>query len=341
MPNVKIAGSQAIFLWEAKPKDEGCGHISERAEKILSMKAFPSFANVIAHFELIINYTDSISDWIDNSCQYIYDYMDDAINKKQSFSNENLAELTRLPCIWTGRKFIRASEVSFKWALNGPYLYQVPSMLMNKKMLCSGLGIKQKFSVCDIRNALLKMKNDFGEKPVDKACQEIIRQLIPLLLDDSDDDVKDCSLLLPDENYILYSSNELAYNDAPWIKKDNTHTYVNEIVPRELAKSLGVVPVRSKFLDKYESVHGFKGGVKFGQHEDLTRRIQNILQDYPLDVTLLKELLQNADDSKAKKMYVILDKRYHKTTSILSEEWQDLQGLLTDLKLLYQHANIL
>ena len=325
MPNVKIAGSQAIFLWEAKPKDEGSGHISERAEKILSLKAFPSFANVIAHFELIINDADSISsDWIDNSCQYIYDYMDDAMNKKQSFSNENLAELTRLPCIWTGRKFICASEVSFKWALNGPYLYQVPSMLMNKKMLCSGLGIKRKFSVCDIRNALLKMKNDFGEKPVDKACQEIIRQLIPLLLDDNIK--KDCNLFLPDENYILYSSNELAYNDAPWTKKDTTHTYVNKIVPRELAKSLGVVPVRSKFLDKYISVHGFKGGVEFGQHEDLTRRIQNILRDYPLDVTLLKELLQNADDSKAKKMYVILDKRYHKSTSILSEEWQDLQG---------------
>ena len=65
----------------------------------------------------------------------------------------------------------------------------------------------------------------------------------------------------------------------------------------------------SKFLGKFVSKH-FKG---FGQHEDLTRRIQNIIRDYPFDITLLKELLQNADDAKAKKLYFILDKRTHGT----------------------------
>ena len=33
--------------------------------------------------------------------------------------------------------------------------------------------------------------------------------------------------------------------------------------------------------------------------EELTQRIQNILTQYPFDVTILKELLQNADDAKA------------------------------------------
>ena len=84
-------------------------------------------------------------------------------------------------------------------------------------------------------------------------------------------------------------------------------------------------PVRSKLLDKYSSIRDFKG-MAFGQRENLTRRIQNILRDYPLDVTLLKELLQNADDAEATKMHVILDKRFHGTRSVLSEEWQDLQG---------------
>jgi sacsin len=101
---------------------------------------------------------------------------------------------------------------------------------------------------------------------------------------------------------------------------------VNGIIPRDTAQKLGVRTVRSKFLDKFSSVHGFKGGVAFGQREELTIRIQNILRDYPLDVTLLKELLQNSDDAKASKMYVILDKRFHNTTSILSVKWGDLQG---------------
>ena len=64
----------------------------------------------------------------------------------------------------------------------------------------------------------------------------------------------------------------------------------------------------------------------FGQHEELTRRIQNIIRDYPFDMTILKELLQNADDAKASKMHVILDMRKHSSEHLLSDTWKDLQG---------------
>ena len=50
---------------------------------------------------------------------------------------------------------------------------------------------------------------------------------------------------------------------------------------------------------------------EFGQEEKLTVRLNNILRDYPRDVTFLKEMLQNADDAGATKLFVILDKRYH------------------------------
>ena len=84
-------------------------------------------------------------------------------------------------------------------------------------------------------------------------------------------------------------------------------------------------PTRSKFLDKYTSSSKFIG-VPFGQHEELTLRIKNILRDYPLDVTFLKELLQNADDAKASKMCVILDKRHHKAEKVPFNNGQELQG---------------
>ena len=58
---------------------------------------------------------------------------------------------------------------------------------------------------------------------------------------------------------------------------------------------------------------------QFGQHEELTRRIQNIIRDYPFDMTILKELLQNADDAKATKMHVILDMRTHSDEHLLSD----------------------
>ena len=85
-------------------------------------------------------------------------------------------------------------------------------------------------------------------------------------------------------------------------------------------------PVRTKLSEKYVNPKSRFQGVQFGQKEDLTRRIQNILRDYPFDITVLKELLQNADDAKAHKMSVILDKRTHGMHSVLSENWQKLQG---------------
>ena len=319
MPNVRLAGSQAVFLCEAKPQDKGCSHISARAEELLGLLPEPPFSAVLAHFKLIIRDAEKLSsDWVDIACGQIYEYLEDS--DELSGNSECLAGL---PCIWTSGKFIYPDQVSLRWSINGPYLYQVPSLLRNKSSLCSKLGIKECFSIQDIQQALLKMQEDFKDVPIDKKSRAIFKQLIPLL---HDAEFADDSLLLPDEKYILHAAGDLAYNDAPWAPPDNTFTYVHGNIPRNLAKRIGVQPVRSKFLDKYSSVHGFEGGVPFGQHEELTRRIQNILRDYPLDVTLLKELLQNADDAKATKMHIILDKRFHGTRSVLSEEWQDLQG---------------
>ena len=67
-------------------------------------------------------------------------------------------------------------------------------------------------------------------------------------------------------------------------------------------------------------------GVAFGQHEELTNRLQRILTGYPRDTTILKELLQNADDAGATEIHFILDPRQHGTGSIFEDKWQPLQG---------------
>ena len=104
--------------------------------------------------------------------------------------------------------------------------------------------------------------------------------------------------------------------------------FVHDVVSRGTATRLGVTLVRSKALEQYESTEQHWGGVPFGQHETLTQRIRNILGDYPRGITVLKELLQNADDAKATKMYVILDMRMHGTEKLPSSEWQDLKDQL-------------
>ena len=330
-PNVTIAGSQCMFLCEADPQRKGCGYVDRAVRNILCLKESPTISEVLAHFTLIINNAKDLPpEWVTNSCRQIYDYLNKAVVEKQFTESDAEADcLKALPCVWIEQPhsmFITVGQVSFEWSKDGPYLFAVSSHLASKRELCELMDIKRTFSIEEVNTALQKMKSDFNVRPIDEPCRRIIGQLSPLFELADRDFFKDGNFLLPDENYILRCAKDLAYNDAPWAPKDDSHVYVNDVITRRLAEKLGVRFVRSRFLDKYQSVHGFKGGVPFGQREELTRRIQNILRDYPLDITLLKELLQNADDAKATKLHVIMDKRFHNATSVLSEEWQDLQG---------------
>ena len=54
----------------------------------------------------------------------------------------------------------------------------------------------------------------------------------------------------------------------------------------------------------------------FGQKISLTAMIKNIIKDYPEGTQILKELLQNGDDAKARHMTFLFDRRSHGSTSV-------------------------
>ncbi|KAK9106331.1 hypothetical protein Syun_022342 [Stephania yunnanensis] len=64
----------------------------------------------------------------------------------------------------------------------------------------------------------------------------------------------------------------------------------------------------------------------FGQRVDLTRRIREVLVNYPEGTTVLKELIQNADDAGATKICFCLDRRSHGVESLLSGKLSEWQG---------------
>ena len=325
--NGTIAGSQVSFVNESS--EEGCGRLSIKLQNVLQVRTSPTCHEVIQQLrELIKTFesqatTEVLKTWTNKMCQQIYKFLDDRRDYEEI---ESFQKLTRLPCIWTGKKFLTTSQVAKLWKLDGPYLHKVPSLLLACCNLCIALSIKEDFSISDVENALMQMKEDFGEQPVDEESQVILKELVSYFLKIKPDKFSDFKILLPDENYILLWSSDLAYNDAPWAPRDEFHRYVNDIIPRITAMQLYVKPVRAKLLGKYANPSSKFRGIDFGQKEELTRRIQNILKDYPFDITVLKELLQNADDAKASKMCIILDKRNHGKQSVLSESWYKLQG---------------
>jgi hypothetical protein len=56
--------------------------------------------------------------------------------------------------------------------------------------------------------------------------------------------------------------------------------------------------------ERREDVQSFQTDWEdFGQKVDLTQRIREVLANYPEGTTILKELIQNADDSGASKVW--------------------------------------
>lgn len=64
----------------------------------------------------------------------------------------------------------------------------------------------------------------------------------------------------------------------------------------------------------------------FGQKVDLTRRIREVLSNYPEGTTVLKEIIQNADDAGARVVRLCLDRRVHGSESLLSDSLLQFQG---------------
>ena len=269
------------------------------------------------------------------SCSKIYNYIETSLSREtEKCEAENIVieELQDEACIWNGSTFLTVDQVALSWKLkNGPYLFTAPPDVASKEKLSKLLEIKEDFTCTDAQKALEKMKAKFQDLPLDDEHSKLVTEILSIFqktLKNFEDRKLTISgaLYLPDTEKILRMNTELVYNDAAWAPVEANWICVSSELSRELAVGLGVKPVCSKLLDKFTSRATHFRGVPFGQHEDLTRRIQNIIREYPFDITLLKEVLQNADDAKAKKLYFILDKRTHCKESVLSEEWQQLQG---------------
>ncbi|EFJ19830.1 hypothetical protein SELMODRAFT_152901 [Selaginella moellendorffii] len=64
----------------------------------------------------------------------------------------------------------------------------------------------------------------------------------------------------------------------------------------------------------------------FGQKVDLTQRIREVLLNYPEGTTILKEMIQNADDAGASQVCFCVDRRRHAVDSLVSPPLAQWQG---------------
>ncbi|XP_019860387.1 PREDICTED: sacsin-like [Amphimedon queenslandica] len=347
-----LLGSQKAII---NTNSKGCGMISSHSLKLIGVTLHPSFNDVHNHFiclmkELHLSMSDDLEkiQLTEEICKLVYAYFESKITNSTSAtgnlltskdSNQNpdsmrfqeiLAEYCGKPFVWTGKCFVCPCDVSINWKHSeGPYLYKLPGILSQHKELVNCLKINKNFSTVKLLDVLNQMYAEFSPTcEIPESYRETADNIISDLNAFHKEDLEGLkeNAILFDKSYILRPTKQLAFNDAQWLPPDNESNYVPSFLAREVALALGVEPTKSKFLEKYTSQSQKFSGVPFGQKEELTLRIKNILEDYPLDVTFLKELLQNADDAKATKMCVILDKRHHTAEKIPFKNGNDLKG---------------
>ena len=322
---INACGSQIAIL-----NTKFLPHSSDKVWRLLGINQDIDIVHAINQFNELLQWyetckSDEINaetmNYVNGIAITIYQFL----NKRLIATKENVDILNHLSsfkdkaCIWNGKCFLQATCISFSWTTDGPYLYKLPDNLQQFATLMKHFGIKDKFSSKILANALSEMKMHYKENSLSNDCQTVVRLICPLLDCNVDSNIE---IFLPDEGFVLRNVKELKYNDARWCVPNTEYVYCHECVERKIAINLGIKPVKSIMLDDLEIYLG----EEFGQGEKLTQRLHNILRDYPRDITFLKELLQNADDAGAEKLFVILDKRYHNNEKVISEEWKQLQG---------------
>jgi len=275
------------------------------------------------HNDYVIRSNDNLLKTTGYIVKQVYRYWEN----KEDTIYESVSCIKGKACIWHYKlqTFLHPSQVSFEWITDGPFLYHLPNMIpVSLKPLMEYFGVKNNFPVDVLLNALYKMKQQYKDDTLPLDCQTVVRLILPKLCNITSCDMK---ILLPDENFVLRDAETLKYNDAPWSDSNKGFIYCHACIERDTAIHLGAMPVKSFMLEDLEITDEMgEDFEEFGQEEKLTLRLNNILRDYPRDMTFLKELLQNADDAGATKLYIILDKRYHSNETVISEKWKELQG---------------
>ena len=317
-----IMGSEAVFINGVLPYN--LAKVLSSSEECLVPAALEHLSTVVTKANLANQQA-----WVEKICKATYSFLNSVCSiMSQNQVSVMIKSFYDLPFIFTGKQFVKPSQVSRSSRFNGPYLFSLPQIIQDKTSLLDALGVKDEFEVDDLFGALGRMHDENPGLVLSSKCRRHVDEIISMLNDSVfPETINTDDVYLPDDSYRLHRASDLSVKESWCTTGENV--FVSERLTRSAAIKIGVKTVSSRFLQNYQSSQDSFQGDPFGQREALTCRIKNILRDYPFDsenATVLKELIQNADDAKATKMCVILDKRTHGRKKVLSDRWTDLQG---------------
>lgn len=266
------------------------------------------------------------------------------INVQAKEDGRVIYEILRdLDWIWVGERFVKADKVALISPMNvTPYLYQLPQDMRLFTNLLTLFNIKHSFTSRDYIAVLqdMAMKYGYGDQAtiIDEMSCDLAVSLATIISNDGKGSASNHHIYIPDTNSKFQSIHYLVYDDVPWLSgpehipiRSTCHfTHMN--LASQVALNLGVQSLRALLVRKSAEQNLFSqktdvGMIEsFGQTESLTNRLKGILDLYPDGNPILSELIQNADDSGATKVCIMLDYNSYDTESLLDSSLGPLQG---------------
>ncbi len=252
--------------------------------------------------------------------------------KGRNAKDKNLLRITfqKYNLLYVNNSF--ESPLKYAFRCHGPcwpFLLVIPAQFVSYREFLTTVGVREQFEYLDYISVLKSLKTKFGTQPLPD--EDTIEKVVGILqclcrsIEESKITVTEQlsrDIYVPDTARILQQSSEMCYNNCQGFEQSRDMKLTHSKIAHSIAETLHMKTIRQDVLGK----HSRKLGSKFGQREKLTNRINRILKGYPRDSTIMKEMLQNADDAGATKMDFILDTRSHGTEQVFEESWKPLQG---------------
>ena len=317
--DVIVIGSACLIVDDTE--QNGCGSLQGLKHVLGFSQRFPSCHQVLQQLKIT---RESIAD---NNlkikvCKRVYKLLNDEV-----VNNPDVIEmLESIAWLFIDGEFVESKKIALEWEGNAvPFLHGVPDEYKREfPTLLELTRIKKTFTASDFLEALDSLsdaKQDVSLAPKDI---KLVVTLINELKDSLDDSVQQRfgTIPLPDTQGLLCNSGDLTIPESFLVKYEGDERYINSDITQRIAFKLGAKQLRARRREKY----GNSFGTSFGQFEKLTDRIKNILNSYPCDVSILKELVQNADDAKATEVQFIYDKRMLARERVLQDNANEVQG---------------
>ncbi|XP_078314702.1 sacsin-like [Crassostrea virginica] len=274
--------------------------------------------DVINQFEEMTKISiDHLSEQVWNIFDEVYGFLDRATSSNLSFFKDKRCILVK------SGGLVKPSSCALELNRDfAPFLFKIDERWIPYGRFLKNIGVEENFSVQYLVQTMKTMNLKESEK------SNHIHTIVNLLnmLSCSSRRVEFSSscvleeILLPDHEGFMRKPAELCIDDGRKIAENDNILFVNKELNTWTTSLFNIKSKSAQFIKR------FAGAMSFGQSEALVTRLKGILEDCPYTVSILNELIQNADDAGATEIHFVHDQRSHPVGSLFDKSLEETQG---------------